>query len=148
MKATTVRCRLDSTLETVDKAEEAVRTIAVKFGVDRRSIDQIASAVREATANAVLHGNQCDANKRVTLLVEAAPETFTVSVRDEGPGLDPSTLPNPLAPENLMKPSGRGIFLIRAFMDEVRFRNMNPGTEITIIKRIGKAARGGEEASK
>ena len=71
-----------------------------------------------------------------------------VSIRDEGKGLNPEEVPDPLAPDNLLKQSGRGIFLIRAFMDEVKFRNMNPGTEVTLIKHVTGEARDGEEASK
>jgi serine/threonine-protein kinase RsbW len=96
----------------------------------------------------VLHGNKCDPHKHVTVLFEAAPESFTVWVRDEGEGLDIAAIPDPLAPQNLLKESGRGIFLIRAFMDEVRFRNLNPGTEITMIKRVRQATREGQAASK
>jgi len=66
---------------------------------------------------------------------------------DEGKGLDTEEIPDPLAPENLLKQSGRGIFLIRAFMDEVRFRNMEPGTEITLIKKLSGDSRDGKEAS-
>lgn len=68
-------------------------------------------------------------------------------MRDEGKGLDPEEIPDPLAPENLLKQSGRGIFLIRAFMDEVRFRNMEPGTEVTLIKKLSGDSRDGKEAS-
>jgi len=73
---------------------------------------------------------------------------FMSSIRDEGKGLNPEEVPDPLAPDNLLKQSGRGIFLIRAFMDEVKFRNMNPGSEVTLIKHVTGEARDGEEASK
>ena len=76
-----------------------------------------------------------------------AKDILTVTIRDEGKGLQNDDIPDPLAPENLLKQSGRGIFLIRAFMDEVRFRNMEPGTEITLIKRLSGEARDGKEAS-
>jgi serine/threonine-protein kinase RsbW len=59
--------------------------------------------------------------------------------------MDPATLPDPLAPENLLKTSGRGIFLIRAFMDETRFRNLSPGNEITMIKHVRGADRHGDK---
>ena len=71
--------------------------------------------------------------------------TLTVAVRDEGPGLDPATLPDPLAPENLLKQSGRGIFLIRAFMDEIHIRPLSPGTEITMIKFVRGSGRDGNK---
>ena len=70
-----------------------------------------------------------------------------ITIRDEGRGLEPDEVPDPLAPENLMKQSGRGIFLIRAFMDEVRFRKLEPGTEITLIKRIPGTELDRQEAS-
>jgi serine/threonine-protein kinase RsbW len=100
-------------------------------------------AVREATVNAILHGNQYDAAKRVTVSFETTSDALTVNVRDEGAGLDPDTVPDPLAPENLLKQSGRGIFLIRAFMDEIHFRALSPGTEITMVKFVRGTDRDG-----
>jgi serine/threonine-protein kinase RsbW len=148
MNATRVSYTLESSLESVNKAEQAARDLAVKAGFDEEETDRIAMSVREATVNAVLHGNQYDPKKRVTVAFEVTAESLSVSVRDEGKGLDPGSVPDPLAPENLLKQSGRGIFLIRAFMDEVRFRSMNPGTEITLIKRVRGNDPDGKEASK
>jgi len=148
MNATRVSYTLDSTLESVNKAESAATDIATKSGFDEDEVQRISMAVREAAVNAVLHGNAYDPKKRVTIQFETTPKTLTVSVRDEGKGLNPEEVPDPLAPDNLLKQSGRGIFLIRAFMDEVKFRNMNPGTEITLIKHVTGEARDGEEASK
>jgi len=148
MNATRVSYTLESSLESVNKEEQAARDLAVKAGFDEEETDRIAMSVREATVNAVLHGNQYDPKKRVTVAFEVTPESLSVSVRDEGKGLDPGSVPDPLAPENLLKQSGRGIFLIRAFMDEVRFRSMDPGTEITLIKRVRGNDPDGKEASK
>ena len=148
MNATKVSYTLDSTLETANKAEVAARAFALRAGFHEGDAEEIATAVREATVNAVLHGNRCDPHKHITLRFEVAPKEFTVRVRDEGEGLDTAVIPDPLAPQNLLKESGRGIFLIRAFMDEVRFRNMNPGMEITMIKYVRQATRDGQEASK
>jgi serine/threonine-protein kinase RsbW len=148
MNATRVSYTLESTLASVNKAEQAATEVAAKSGFDEDECGRIAMAVREATVNAVLHGNRYDPTKRVTVSFESTPETLTVAVRDEGPGLDPATLPNPLAPENLLRQSGRGIFLIRAFMDEIRFRDMAPGTEITMIKFVrGPVRDGNKEAN-
>jgi serine/threonine-protein kinase RsbW len=148
MNATRVTYTLESTLETVNKAEETALAIAAKSGFDEDEVQRIAMAVREATVNAVLHGNAYDPNKRVIVSFESSDDALTVTVKDEGKGLSPDDIPDPLAPENLLKQSGRGIFLIRAFMDEVRFRNMDPGTEITLIKHVSGADRDGKEASK
>ena len=148
MNATRVSYTLDSTLASVNKAEQAVAEVAAKSGFDEDECGRIAMAVREAAVNAVLHGNRYDPTKRVTVSFETIPDSLTITVRDEGPGLDPSLIPDPLAPENLLKQSGRGIFLIRAFMDEVRFRDMSPGTEITMIKFVrGPDRDGNKEAN-
>ena len=148
MNATRVSYTLDSSLDSVNKAESAAHDIATKSGFDEDEVQRISMAVREAAVNAVLHGNAYDPKKRITVAFETTPTLFTVSVRDEGKGLVPDEIPDPLAPENLLKQSGRGIFLIRSFMDEVKFRDMNPGTEITLIKHVRGEARDGEEASK
>jgi serine/threonine-protein kinase RsbW len=138
MNATEHSYTLDSTLESLDKAEAAARVIARKAGFHEEDSAHISLAVREATANAVLHGNACDPHKHVTVQFKTAPESFTVRVQDEGKGLDTAAIPDPLAQHNQLKESGRGIFLIRAFMDEVYFDNINPGAQITMIKRVRK----------
>ena len=143
MNATRVSYTLESTLASVNKAEQAATQVAAKSGFDEDECGRIAMAVREATVNAVLHGNRYDPTKRVTVSFESTPERLTAAVRDEGSGLDPATLPDPLAPENLLRQSGRGIFLIRAFMDEIHFRDVAPGTEITMIKFVRGPVRDG-----
>jgi len=135
LHGTRVSYTLESTLESVNKAEQTAHEMACGAGFASDEADRISMAVREATVNAVLHGNHYDKQKRVQLAFIAEPDSLTVSVRDEGRGLDPASIPDPLAPENLLRQSGRGIFLIRAFMDEVRFRNLAPGVEITLVKR-------------
>jgi len=138
---------MESTLESVNKAEEMVGQLAAQAGFDEDVRDGISMAVREAMINAVLHGNAYDATKRVNLSLEQNGRELIITIGDEGKGLEPEEVPDPLAPENLMKQSGRGIFLIRAFMDEVRFRNLEPGTEVTLIKRIPGSELDRQEAS-
>ena len=142
-----VSYRLDSTLESVNKAEEMAGKLAMQTGFDEEVRDGISMAVREAMINAVLHGNAYDPAKRVNLTLEQNGRELIVTIGDEGKGLEPEEVPDPLAPENLMKQSGRGIFLIRAFMDEVRFRKLNSGTEITLIKRLQNNELDRQEAS-
>src|SRR5947208_11973063 len=131
---------LDSTLETVDSAEQAAGKVATEAGFDEDEVMRVAMAVREAAVNAVLHGNAYDPGKRFVVAYETTGDALVITITDQGKGLDPDSLPDPLAPENLMKGSGRGIFLIRAFMDEVKIRNINPGTEVTLIKHTGRNA--------
>ena len=87
----------------------------------------------------MLHGNGSNPQKKMTVSYENTGESLVITIADQGNGLDPKNIPDPLAPENLLKQSGRGIFLIRSFMDEVRFRALEPGTEITLIKHVGGA---------
>lgn len=141
-----VSYRLDSTLESVNQAEEVAEDLAAKAGFGEEDVQRISMAVREAAVNAVLHGNQYDPQKKVTVGFENTDGTLIITIADEGRGLNLSQVPDPLAPENLLKQSGRGIFLIRAFMDEVRIRTLQPGTEITMIKHVqGTVAEGKEE---
>ena len=126
--------KLPSELPTVEAIEAKAEEFARKAGFDEDTACQIAMISREAAANAVLHGNHKDPNKKVRAKFSLTSDTLTIQVADEGAGFNPADVPDPLSPEGLLKPSGRGIFLMRAIMDEVNFRQLSPGTEITLIK--------------
>lgn len=131
----TVERFLDSTLDSVDSAEELAVGVAQRAGFDEDELMRIGMAVRESMVNAVVHGNRYNANKKVRFSVTHNGEKFTVQIADQGEGFDFENLPDPLAPENLMRTSGRGIFLIRSFMDEFQMRHLEPGgTEVTLVK--------------
>ena len=111
-----------------------------RVGFDEDSMHWVSVAIRESVINAIKHGNGGDAHKQVhvdfTPLDAASPRGIAIRVRDEGPGFDPESLPDPLAPENILKASGRGIFLIRSFMDEVALHKAaEGGMEIVMVKR-------------
>lgn len=125
---------LESSLDSVNKVEQTGEQWAERAGFDDDTVPHIAMAVREAAVNAVLHGNAYDKNKLITASFEITSDSLVIHVADQGPGLDPDGIPDPLAPENILRGSGRGIFLIRSFMDEVHFRQLHPGTELTLIK--------------
>lgn len=132
---------MDSSLESVNQVEQKADLYARQAGFDEDTVEQISMAAREAAVNAVLHGNAYDTQKKVTAAFETGGDGITIKVSDQGPGLDPDTIPDPLAPENILRGSGRGIFLIRTFMDEVHFRQLNPGLEITLTKHRTPPAR-------
>jgi len=138
---------LDSTLETVDSAEQAASRIASEAGFDDDEVMRIAMAVREAAVNAVLHGNAYDPSKKVSLAFERTGADLVITIRDQGKGLDLEKIPDPLAPENLLKTSGRGIFLIRSFMDEVHIHPSHTGTEIKLVKHVHGPSEDVKEAS-
>ncbi len=131
----TVEKVLDSTLESVDVAELLVMDLALSAGFDEDDLMGISLAVRECLVNAVKHGNRFSELKKVRFQVLQAPNRITVKIRDEGAGFKLEDVPDPLAEENLMRSSGRGLFLIRAFVDEFTVRGLEPhGTEVTLIK--------------
>ena len=138
---------LESTLDTVNSAEETATKLASEAGFDDEEVMKIAMAVREAAVNAVLHGNAYDPGKKVTVAFERTAKELVITIRDQGKGLDPSKIPDPLAPENLLKTSGRGIFLIRSFMDAVEINPSQTCTEIKLIKHVHGPAADGKEAS-
>ena len=148
-----VRLDFHSTFEMLDFVQVVSDQIARLAGLDEDARHWVNVAVRESVINAIKHGNAHDENKRVhvefTPLHAAAPaEGIQIRVRDEGPGFDPSTLPDPLAPENLLKSSGRGIFLIRSFMDEmVLQRAAEGGMEVLMVKRVNPAQDNGFSVS-
>jgi len=132
---------LDSTLDSVEVAEMEVLKAAEDIGFGEDDLHQIGMAVRESMVNAVVHGNRYNARKKVHVSVTKATDRLTVVIADEGEGFDPNQLPDPLAEENLLRQSGRGLLLIRAFVDEFQVRRGQPtGTEVRMVKYLAKAS--------
>lgn len=129
-----VEITLPSSLDAVGEVERAMEAMALRAGFDEDTASNLAMVTREATINAVRHGNKFDPNKTVTAHLNRTATRISVCIADQGEGLDPSALPDPLDPANLLRSSGRGVFLMRAIMDEVNFRQLEPGTEVTLIK--------------
>ena len=132
---------LDSTLESVDRAEELVVDVAKKAGIGEDDVLSLGMAVRECAVNAVVHGNRYNLNKKVHLTVARTPEQVVIKIADEGEGFQMEDLPDPLAEENLLRHSGRGIFIIRAFTDDFHVRRLSPsGTEVTLVKNVSQVS--------
>lgn len=136
-----VRLEFTTALEMLDCVQIVGDQVGRTVGLDEDAQHEVAVAIRESVLNAIRHGNRSDAGKHV--FVEFATETIgdtfqlMIRVRDEGDGFDPASLADPLAPENVLRPSGRGIFLIRKFMDDVQLGGApEGGMEIRMIKRV------------
>lgn len=128
---------LDSTLDSVDDAENLVLKAAEEVGFVDDDLHKIGMAVRETVVNAVVHGNRYNSRKRVHLQVLKGDDRITITVADEGNGFEPRSVPDPLAEENLLQQSGRGILLIRAFVDDYQMQRMAPaGTEVKLVKYL------------
>ena len=123
-------------MDSVAEIEAAAEKLAQSAGMDEDESFKVVMATREAAVNAVLHGNNYDPNKQVSASFENTGKSLVIVISDQGEGVDPEKLPDPLAPENLLRGTGRGIFLIRSFLDEVHFRQLHPGTELTLIKHL------------
>lgn len=126
-------------MESVEQVEAAADQLARDAGLDEDQRFHITMAVREATINAVLHGNERDPSRPIEVSLENTGKNLVITVADHGHGFDPNKIPDPLAEENLLRTSGRGIFLIRSLMDEVHFRQLDPGTELTMVKHLTPA---------
>lgn len=140
----TVHVDLPSLFEMIDLVQAVVDQLCRMLEFDEDSRHWVEVAVRESVINAIKHGNRNDPSKPVeidfTMRPSRVPEELLVRVRDHGDGFDPDELPDPLAPENLLKASGRGIFFMRSFMDELSIqRAVGGGMEVLMRKRIRRA---------
>lgn len=133
----TTELRFASRIEAVDQAATAVAEFLSGAGVSEDVIFGVDMAVREAVTNAVLHGNKLDETKFADVSLKTSPGTFEITVHDQGQGFNPADIPDPTTEENILKTSGRGIFFMRNFMDEVDW-TINPegGTTVRMLKRL------------
>ena len=131
---------LDSTLASVDRGEAVAVEAAGKLGFDADTQQDIGIAVRESLVNAVAHGNRYSAKKKVHFQVWTAPRGLILEIEDQGKGFDPDEVPDPLEGDNLMRHSGRGLLMIRAYMDELNHTKLQPeGTRVRMVKYLPKA---------
>jgi len=141
-----VRLEFTSTFEMLDFVQVVSDHVGQTVGLDDDTQHYVGVAIRECVINAIKHGNRNDAGKHVFVEFSTANDrdnsenvenALTISVRDQGQGFDPAAVADPLAPENLLKASGRGIFLIRSFMDDVQLRSVpEGGMEVRMVKRV------------
>jgi serine/threonine-protein kinase RsbW len=135
-----VRLEFSSAFEMLDFVQVVSDHVSRSVGLDDDASHWVGVAIRESVINAIKHGNRNDSSKRVFVEFEtdrSESPGLLIRVRDEGEGFDPETVADPLAPENLLKSSGRGIFLIRNFMDDVQLqRAPEGGMEIRMVKRV------------
>jgi len=137
----TVRLQVHSSFDTLDFVQMVSDRMAHLGGLDEDAVHWIGVAVRESVINAIKHGNREDAWKLVTVEFTfapiAEPSELVVRVLDQGEGFDPVEIADPLAPENLLKASGRGIFFMRSFMDDVTLRRAaEGGMEVRMVKKL------------
>ena len=136
-----IHLELQSTIDVLDHLQEVAENVCRQVGLEEDAQHWTSMAVRECVINAITHGNRSDPAKKVfvdfSVEDRGGERSLVVLVRDQGEGFEPSEVTNPLAPENILNTSGRGIFLVRQFMDEVTFRPVpGGGTEARMRKRL------------
>lgn len=137
------RCSLtiQSVVDMLDLVQVVSDRAAHMGGLDEDQTHWVGVAVRESVINAIKHGNRHDSSKHVTIEFAFVPSddstALVIRVVDEGEGFEPEEVGDPLAPENLLKSSGRGIFFMRSFMDEVEHRRVpGGGMEVRMVKKL------------
>ena len=118
--------------------EEFVNYFAKDIGLKNEQIAALLLAVTEATTNAIIHANKCNVNKTVTVDVTVNSSKLIVKIIDEGAGFDPAKIPDPTHPENLLKDSGRGVYLMKIYMDDLKYNVTPTGTETILTLNIKK----------
>ena len=128
---------ISSALDNLDLIQILTDCITSFMRFDEDAAHWIGMSVRESVTNAIQHGNKLDLSKKVDICFDVSPDQISITVKDQGNGFRAEDIPNPLDAANLLKPSGRGIFYIRTFMDEVEFRPLSQGgMEVHMVKRI------------
>jgi len=140
-----VRLKIHSVFEMLDLVQLVSDRMGQMAGLDEDAVHWVGVAVRESVINAMKHGNRLDDSKSVTIefafVPAATPTELIVSVIDEGEGFEADLIADPLAPENLLKSSGRGIFFMRSFMDDVSLHKVpEGGMEVRMVKKLPVAA--------
>ena len=137
MTVETTELKLPSRIEAVAEAAAAVAGIVRRLSVDENAAFGIDMAVREAVTNAVLHGNKRDETKFVEVIVQSSAVALEIKVHDQGLGFNPEMVPDPTKDENILKTSGRGIFFMRTFMDQVDWViRPEGGTTVRMLKKF------------
>jgi serine/threonine-protein kinase RsbW len=116
--------------------EEFVNYFAKDLGLSDEQLSVLLLAVTEATTNAIIHANKCDPSKLVKIHAQIENSKLVIKIKDEGKGFDPTKLPDPTEPENLLKDSGRGVYLMKVYMDEVKYNVTPAGLETILVLNI------------
>lgn len=134
-----IEITISSRFENIELVQVIAEHLCENAGVDEDGSHWVGMAVREAVANAIKHGNKLDVKKKVNATFDLRGSELEITILDEGEGFDPSTVSDPLNPQNLMKTSGRGIFYMKTFMDRIDY-NFHPGggTSLVMTKNLAK----------
>lgn len=114
------------------EVEKFITDVAEKFNLDDEIKGKLSLSLSEAASNAMVHGNKLDPKKYVDVRITISDDKIEVVIKDEGNGFDPSSVPDPTAPENLLKDSGRGIHIMKTFLENFHYNFTDSGTEVIL----------------
>jgi serine/threonine-protein kinase RsbW len=134
--ATSVKLLLTSEVRLIDLVHVASEKMAETVGLDADEALNVGLALREAVINAIIHGNRRDPSLPVEVTLTANGGKLVATVQDHGGGFDPDAMPDPTSESNVLQTSGRGLLLMRAFVDEIEFRRVNGGMQVTLTKNL------------
>lgn len=117
------KIRISSKAENIILVERMIEDVCDLFNISEDYYGNILVSLTEAVNNAIYHGNQANPNKSIDISFKSFPDRVSFSVKDEGPGFNYESLPDPTNPENIEKPNGRGVFLMRNLADNVTFED-------------------------
>ena len=124
--------KITSDPDNLVEVEEFITEVANEFNLDEEIKNNLSLSLSEAASNAMVHGNKLDPKKYVDIKITVSDDKIKVVIKDEGNGFDPSSVPDPTAPENLLKDSGRGIHIMKTFLENMRYNFTDSGTEVIL----------------
>lgn len=133
MSETNFHLEIESNPRNLITVEEFVNYFAIECAVPENKIPGLLLSITEATTNAIIHGNKSDPKKIVTIDVVKTNSKLIIKIKDQGAGFNPEKVPDPTEPENLLKDSGRGLYLMRIYMDEITYNINSSGTETILV---------------
>jgi len=142
-----VEITISSRFENIELVQVVAEHLCENAGLDDDGSHWIGMAVREAVANAIKHGNKLDVRKKVFATFDLNNDNLAIVITDQGEGFDPGKVSDPLNPQNLMKTSGRGIFYMKTFMDQIDYR-FAPGGGTELLMRKNLSARPSSNGNK
>ncbi|MFA3783004.1 ATP-binding protein [Melioribacteraceae bacterium 4301-Me] len=127
---------LPTDLEILPEAEKFILNIAKEVNLTKEKYNNLALSFSEALSNSITHGNKLDKSKKILITIKVQNDILTVIIKDEGKGFDPAKIPDPTKPENILKDNGRGIHIMKSFLDDLKFNFTKTGTETILILKL------------
>lgn len=129
---------ISSNPEFLPDLEEFILDIAKETGLDNDQINSLSLSFSEAVSNSIVHGNKGDSNKKIKIKVEINSDKIIITIKDEGKGFNPDAIPDPTKPENILKDSGRGIHIMKSFLNGLKYNFTSSGTETILTLNLNK----------